>query len=427
MKQTLVILTLFAIIGMQTVSCTTAVNQPDDSVEEDLIIQEDSASTSVDVTLTDQQKNYVADNNAFTLRFLKMVNDADNSGKSFVYSPLSITYVLSMVNAAAEGTTRTELQNTLGFGNGKINEVNEFCKTMIAGLPKVDTSVQFHIANTIYVNKAYTLKKKFLQDMKGYYGANAESLDFSSPKTVSHINDWCNSKTKGMIPKILNEVNPDAVSYLLNAIYFKAAWANPFKEYYTETETFHTENGPEKLPMMWQHDEFRYMKNKVFAALDLTYGGKKWNMTVMLPQKGKSVSDVIDYLAQEGTSFLSHMQRRDIELKLPRFETESTTEDLIGTLKKMGIVRAFDESQAEIRNMCNREVYISNMLQKARIKVDEKGSEAAAVTETEVFCLSASDEEPEPPIKFYADHPFVYVIREASSGVILFVGKFTGK
>ena len=426
MKRTLVILTVFAMIGVQTVSCKSPVNQPVDSsgtLEESL----DSTpydSIPRDVTLTDQQKTFVANNNTFTLKFLKMVNDADNSGKSFVYSPLSITHVLCMVNDAAESITREEMQNILGFSDKGIKEVNNFCKSLIDGLPKVDTSVQIHIANAIYVNKNYTLKKQFQQDMKGYYRATAESLDFSSPKTLNRINDWCKKKTNGLIPKILDEVNPEAVSYLLNAIYFKAAWTYPFEVRYTETVTFTTENGPEKLPMMYQTEEFRYMKNNIFAAVDLPYGDGKWKMTVMLPSKGKNVSNVIDYLVQEGTSFLSQMKRRDVSLKLPRFETESATEDLIGVLKKMGIARAFDESQAEIRNMCNRDVYISRMLQKAHIKVDENGSEAAAVTSADIVCLSASMDE---PVKFFADHPFVYLIREASSGVILFVGRFTGK
>lgn len=424
-------LAAIAMASILATSCThssaqsgPASDDPQESFDEDLQVQEDAPSiTPVNVTLKDQQKVFVADNNAFTLKFLKAMNDADNSGKSFVYSPLSITYVLSMVNAAAEGTTRTELQNTLGFSNGKIKELNGFCKTLIDGLPKVDTSVQIHIANAIYVNKNYKLKKQFQQDMKGYYGANAESLDFSSSKTLNRINDWCKKKTKGLVPEILSEVNPGAVSYLLNAIYFKAAWTYPFEERYTETETFNTENGPEKLPMMCQSDEFLYMKNNIFAAVDLPYGDRKWRMTVILPKKGKNVSDAIDYLAKEGMSFLSQMKRRDVSLKLPRFETESTTEDLIGTLKKMGILRAFDERQAEIRNMCNRDVYISNMLQKAHIKVDENGSEAAAVTVAEVFaCLSASE-----PVQFHADHPFVYVIHDISSEVILFVGKFTGR
>lgn len=433
MKHACFFLVSIAMMGILATACTRSgaqpsnmsINQQNNPAEEDFQ-EEFSVSTPVDVTLTDRQKNFVADNNTFTLKFLKAVNDADKSGKSFVYSPLSITYVLSMVNAAAEGTTRAELQNTLGFGNEEIKEVNGFCKTLIDGLPNVDTSVRIHIANAIYVNKNYKLKKQFQQDMKGYYGASAESLDFSSKKTLNRINDWCKKKTNGMIPEILSEVNPDAVSYLLNAIYFKAAWTNPFKERYTKMETFTTENGPKKMPLMQQWEEYRYMQNSVFAAVDIPYGDEKWRMTVLLPEKGKKVSDVIDYLDKEGMSFLLKMRSRDVDLKLPRFETESTTEDLIGTMKKMGIIRAFDNSQAEIRNMCNRDVYISNMLQKARIKVDENGSEAAAVTLVEIATLSACMD-PLPPVVFHADHPFVYVIREASSGVILFVGKFTGR
>ena len=433
MKHACLFLVSIAMMCILATACTRSgaqpsnmsINQQNDPAEEDFQ-EEFSVSTPVDVTLTDRQKNFVADNNTFTLKFLKAVNDADKSGKSFVYSPLSITYVLSMVNAAAEGTTRAELQNTLGFGNEETKEVNNFCKTLIDGLPKVDTSVRIHIANAIYVNKNYKLKKQFQQDMKGYYGANAESLDFSSKKTLNRINDWCKKKTNGMIPEILSEVNPDAVSYLLNAIYFKAAWTNPFKKRYTKTEDFTTENGTEKMPLMQQWEEYRYMQNSVFAAVDIPYGDEKWRMTVLLPEKGKSVADVIDCLDKEGMSFLLKMRSRDVDLKLPRFETESTTEDLIGTMKKMGIIRAFDNSQAEIRNMCNRDVYISNMLQKAHIKVDENGSEAAAVTLVEIATLSACMD-PLPPVVFHADHPFVYVIREASSGVILFVGKFTGR
>ena len=124
--------------------------------------------------------------------------------------------------------------------------------------------------------------------------------------------------------------------------------------------------------------------------------------------------------------FLDETYSRKVDLKLPRFETESSTEDLIGTLKTMGIKRVFDSFFAEVPNLCEDRVYISMMLQKARIKVNESGSEAAAVTVAQVTkCTSVS--RPEEPVKFYANHPFVYVIREKSTGVILFVGKFTGE
>ena len=376
------------------------------------------------LTLTEQQKTFVDGNNAFTLKFLKLLNDADKSG-SFICSPLSITYVLSMVNDAATGTAEKELESTLGFRNAGTQAVNDFCKTLIYSLPMVDKRVQLHIANAVFLNKGYTLLPKFQQDMQAFYKAKAESLDFASEESPERINAWCNKQTKGMIPSIINEMNPAAVSYLLNAIYFKADWADKFEESHTETAAFTTANGRVMLPMMWQLNRFRYLKNSVFAAVELPYSNGQWRMTVMLPKAGKTTGDVVSYLAKNGMSFLSGSEWRDVDLKLPRFETEYFTEDLIGMLKKMGISRIFNETAAEIPNMCDGDVFISRMLQKARIRVDESGSEAAAVTE-EAACLDACEEEPEPPVIFHADHPFVYVIREASTGVILFVGRFTG-
>ena len=420
MKKLILIMALTALCGQMS-----AFSQPSNSLK-----SEENTYTSLDnepspILLTEQQRTFVADNNAFTLKFIKTVNDEDQSGKSFIYSPLSITYVMSMVNAAAEGETERELEQTLGFHQGGIKAVNEFCKTLIDSLPKIDQKVQLNIANAIFVNKDYRLLKPYQKDMQNYYDALAESLDFASKKSLDRINDWCNKKTKGMIPSILDELNPKAVSYLLNAIYFKAQWTDKFKERNTSNGTFTTAEGPIKIPLMWQCEYFKYMKNDIFAAVDLPYGNGQWSMTVMLPEKGKSADDVIDYLAKNGTSFTDQMRSREVNLKLPRFETESTTENLKRTMIKMGITRVFGNG-AEIPNMCNTGVYISNMLQKARIKVNETGSEAAAVTAVEIYALSARLH-PEEPVVFHANHPFVYAIREASTGVILFVGKFTGK
>jgi len=421
MKKLLLILAA-ASFGCFMVCCNQQVKTDNNDVE-----TEDSLPDPEPIEMSEQQMDsLVAKNNIFSLKLIKAMNDADRSGKSFIYSPLSITYVLSMVNDAAEGTTEQELEQVLGFRQGGIQAANGFCKTLIDSLPKIDTSVQLNIANSIFVNKNYKLKATFKRDLRYYYDALAESHDFASPKTLQRINGWCNEKNNGMIPNILNELNPEAVSYLLNAIYFKAGWSEPFKEKSTKEEKFTTTEGPVKMPLMWQLEDFKYMKTSTFAAIDLPYGNGQWSMTVMLPNKGKSADDVINYLAKNGIAFTNKYSWHEIDLKLPRFETESTTEDLIGTLKNMGINRVFGNS-AEIPNMCDSAVYISNMLQKARIKVDESGSEAAAVTVVEFAVLSAGEEEPEPPIIFHADRPFVYMIREASTGVILFVGKFTGK
>ena len=391
------------------------------------------------IQLTEAQRVFANDNNQFTLNFLKTVNEVDNTGKSFIYSPLSITYVLGMVNDAATGQTEKELEQTLGFHEGGIKAVNEYCKKLIDGLPKVDESVKLNIANAIFLNKHYTLKEQFQKDMNDYYDAKAEALDFSSSQTLSRINGWCNEKTNGMIPTILNDVNPNMVSYLLNAIYFKADWRSKFDKNNTKEEAFTTENGTITLPLMHQNVLISYLKTDTYSAVILPYGSGLWNMTVLLPEEGKTTDDVIKELAESSTvnnpgwceTGGNYFQGYEVDLKLPRFETDSDTDKLgikdglVGLMKNMGINLAFDSYLAEIPNMCNAPVYIAMMRQKAKIKVNEEGSEAAAVTVAGMLENSAGPME-YPKATFHANRPFVYVISEASSGVILFVGKFTG-
>ncbi|MBQ8155430.1 MAG: serpin family protein [Prevotella sp.] len=400
------------------------------------------------IQLTEAQRVFANDNNQFTLNFLKTVNDVDKSGKSFIFSPLSITYVLGMVNDAATGETEKELEQTLGFHEGGIKAVNEYCKKLIDGLPKVDERVKLNIANAIFLNKNYTLKSQFGQDMQTYYDAKAEALDFSSPQTLSLINSWCSDKTNGMIPTILDEVNPNMMSYLLNAIYFKADWASKFDQNNTREETFAKENGSTELPMMHQNVLIQYLNNDIFSAVKIPYGSGLWNMMVLLPEEGKTTDDVINHFATCGLSGVeglicqitedniatmkkNYFSPYEVDLKLPRFETSSDTDKLgiegglVGLMKKMGINLVFDSYFAEIPNMCEVPVYIAMMRQKAKIKVNEEGSEAAAVTVAGMIEMSAMPME-YPKATFHANRPFVYVIQEASSGVILFIGKFTG-
>jgi serpin B len=389
------------------------------------------------VRLTAEQTVFANDNNAFTLNFFQSLN-GKMKNRSIVCSPLSITYVLSMVNDGATGTTEQELEQTLGFHKGGIQAVNDYCKNLIDNLPHVDEKVQLNIANAIFVNDKYQLKKQFQQDMANYYDAKAEALDFSSPSTLDRINGWCDEKTRGMIPTILERVEPLTVSYLLNAIYFKAEWASMFEKNETREEVFTTPDGETRVPLMHQNVYMNYLRNDQYAAVSIPYGNGQWMMTVMLPEDGKTTDDVISSLAASGwsTDFLKNplreARRYAVDLKLPRFETAFDTDDaggLIELLMGMGIRRAFDGNSAEIPNMCeNGDLYISMMKQKAKIKVNEEGSEAAAVTIAGVNFTSAGGDTQEPPkATFHANRPFVYVIHEQSSGVILFVGKFMGK
>ena len=197
--------------------------------------------------------------------------------------------------------------------------------------------------------------------------------------------------------------------------------------------------------MMSQDVYISYVKNETYSAVKIPYGNSLWNMMVMLPEEGKTTDDVINHLVEKGFSDVEdyeslHNSNRvdgvfrtyEVDLKLPRFETSSDTKELdgglISLLQQMGIRQAFDNQFAEIPNMCDKPVYIEMMRQKAKIKVNEEGSEATAVTVAGMGFASAGpiQEVEIPKATFYANRPFVYVIREMSSGVILFVGKFTG-
>jgi len=447
MKKISKLLGLAVVLSSTMVSCSSSEDDVDLGEAKTVV---NMLSESVPVKLTAEQTLFVNDNNKFTMNFLKTVNEADRSGKSFIYSPLSITYVLGMVNDAATGLTEKELEETLGFHQGGIQAVNDYCKKLIDGLPKVDNKVTLNIANAIFLNKDFTLKPQFEQDMQTYYDAKAEALDFSASNTLDHINGWCKEKTNGMIPSILDDIDPLMVSYLLNAIYFKADWASKFDPKNTKNETFTTENDNSStdIPMMHQNVLIQYINNSMFSAIKIPYGNGLWNMMVMLPEKGFTTDHIINHLAALGlngvegafceiedgiaTMSVKSFSPHEVDLKLPRYETSSDTDDiedgLIGLMQKMGINRAFDERLAEIPNMCELPVYIDMMRQKAKIKVSEEGSEAAAVTVAGVANYSMGSEPIEyPKATFQANRPFVYVIREQSSGVILFVGKFTGE
>ena len=447
MKKISKLLGLAVVLSSTMVSCSSSEDDVDLGEAKTVV---NMLSESVPVKLTAEQTLFVNDNNKFTMNFLKTVNEADRSGKSFIYSPLSITYVLGMVNDAATGLTEKELEETLGFHQGGIQAVNDYCKKLIDGLPKVDDKVTLNIANAIFLNKDFTLKPQFEQDMQTYYDAKAEALDFSASNTLDHINGWCKEKTNGMIPSILDDIDPLMVSYLLNAIYFKADWASKFDPKNTKNETFTPENGniSTDIPMMHQNVLIQYINNSMFSAIKIPYGNGLWNMMVMLPEKGFTTDHIINHLAALGlngvegtfceiedgiaTMSVKSFSPHEVDLKLPRYETSSDTDDiedgLIGLMQKMGINRAFDERLAEIPNMCELPVYIDMMRQKAKIKVNEEGSEAAAVTVAGIKNFSMGSEPIEyPKATFHANRPFVYVIREQSSGVILFVGKFTGE
>jgi serpin B len=374
--------------------------------------------------LTNTERQLVSDNNDFAFNLFR---NAQNEGSQII-SPLSITYALGMLNNGATGQTQQEINTVLGFGDAGTDAINDFCKKMLSQAPTLDKMTKVMIANTIFVNSGlgYVLKPSFVENANTYYDAKPESRDFKDGRTLDAINQWASDHTEQMIKKALeeNEFDPEAVSYLLNAIYFKGEWSMKFNKSETQNEPF---NKGEKVPMMHQECELSYTDNDTYQSLNLPYGNGAYYMTVMLPHEGKTTDDILNQLnGQSWNNNLHQMYTHIVDVKLPRFET-NTDLNLVEIMSRLGMPTAFDPNQAHFDDFCNAPTYIELMKQVAKIKLDEEGTEAAAVTVTGMNTTSVEEEPELPYAVFHADRTFLYAISEKSTGAIFFIGKYTGK
>lgn len=384
------------------------------------------------IDLTKEQRELVKKNNDFSTSLFCTINGLDMEKRSNFLSPISVTYLLGMLNDGAAGDTSKEILKMLGFGESDTKSVNELCKALIDGVPEVDPAVSVDISSYIAANSHMDvrLENLFQKDMETYYRAEAKSLDFSSPEALKTINGWCSQKTDGKIDKILNELDPHALLVLMNAINFKATWASKFNEDNTETETFTLEDGTtKKLPMMHQEALVRFGENETYSTILLPYGGAnaKWYMYVLLPQENKTVDDVLDAMTKvDWTQFFWDTLVYQVDIKIPRFTTTAEN-NLIEPIVKLGAPSIFDPNKADFSKMCSnyKNLFVSNILQKAAIDVNEKGTEAMAVTMAAMVASAGPIDHD--TAYFYCDTPFVYVIQETSSGAIFFIGTFRGE
>ena len=372
-----------------------------------------------DISLTDEERQLVKSNNDFAIRLFRQARDE----KSSVMSPLSVTFALGMLNNGAAGQTQQEINDVLGFGETGADAINQFCRKMLTESGQLDKETRVDIANTIYVNNhwGYELKEPFIQKANEYYDAQPETRDFYDGITRDVINQWGSDHTEGMIKEILSKdgFNQDAVSYLLNALYFKGTWVTKFDPNNTKEESF---NGGAIVPMMhipcvMGGAEFDYTSNDLYQAIKLPYGNEAYLMTVILPQEDKTIEDVLDQM--DGQNWQFHGRGTIVDLKLPRFETEASI-DLKPVMSALGMPTAFNPDFADFSDFCNVPTYIGLMKQVAKINVNEEGTEAAAVTIIEMTSSTPDIAD------FHATRPFIYIISERSTGIIFFIGQYMG-
>lgn len=407
----------------------------DEEATEPVAEQEQEAVPEVrDVTrginLTESQKAAVGRNNDFAFNIYRAISQSEgNETKSLVFSPVSCTYALGLLNDGARGQTSAEILSLLGFGGGTAKEVNELCQTLILESPLVDEQVVLKLANTVVANADITLSEKYSREVKAYYQAETFSKDFADPSTLTFVNGWCSSHTEGKIEKILDELDPDTKALLMNAVYFKAPWAVTFDKSETADEPFTCDDGRRvSTTVMHRLGALNYTRNATYATVALPYGkGDRWTMYVLLPEPGKSVADVLGSLTQSSwEENKSRLVGTKVDVKLPRFKTESDL-GLTEIVNSLGARTMFtNAADFSLMTADGRPLKVSKIKQKAVAEVSEEGTEAAAVTVIEMIESAMPTGEPVYP-EFHATRPFVYLIQEETSGAVFFIGTYRGE
>lgn len=378
------------------------------------------------IELSTEQKAFVKKNNEFSFNLYRAINEADNK-KSNITAPISVIYLMSMLNDGAAGVTSQEILKVLGFGDNNKQTINEYCKTLMEQSTSADPAVVLQTANAIVAKKDLRIEETYINDMQTFYQAEVTSLDFSTPSTIDYLNNWGNEKTGGAIPKIIDELDPETVMALMNAVYFNAKWTEKFDKDDTKDETFIKEDGSKvSLPMMHRKARAIYGSNDLYSALCLPFGsGSVWQMYILLPNNGKTVNDVIHNLSDETWLRDADIDEWTIDIKIPRFSTRSDYQ-LNDIMKELGIASVFDSRMADLSGISkDNSLYVSKMSQKATIDITEEGAKAASVSIAEMALGSPSV--PSKTADFHCDRPFVYLIRESGSGAIFFIGTFRGE
>ena len=374
-----------------------------------------------EINISKTTAEIIQSDNDFGLAMFQKVISLDTESENIFVSPTSIALALAMTFNGASGDTKTAMENALRKTGFTAEEINTSYKSLISALVSVDPKVLLEIANSIWYREGFNVLKEFVSINQEYYDAQVRSLDFDDPGAPGTINSWVTDKTHGKIDKIVEEIGDDVVMYLINAIYFKGIWQYEFNKDNTSDGSFNLDNGSTvTVPMMKQVTAFRYMNNDVFSMAELPYGQGNYSMLVMLPQDGRSADDIVAELTPGNwDEWIGALTERNIDLQLPKFTFEYKNE-LNDELEAMGMGVAFT-GQADFSKINGTgDLFISKVLHKSFVEVNEEGTEAAAVTSVEIVLTSAG---PGPQYTaFHVNHPFIFAIREKSTGTIVFMG-----
>lgn len=348
---------------------------------------------------------------------LRLAQQSNLSGENVLISPLSLLYALSMTANGAQGETLTQMETVMGMDTADLNRwLYSFNQELTGEQLKIANSIWFKDDSRFHVNP------DFLQTNADYYGAGLYQAAFDQD-TLEDINNWVKEKTNGMIPQLLNEIGPDDVMFLINALCFDGVWETPYEEYQVDKDFFTREDG-EKLEVDFMYStENLYLKDSNAAGFVKPYEGGEYAFVALLPDEGVTVEEYLESLTGERlAALLSSAERVPVITSLPKFEMECSVQ-MNDILMDMGMELAFNPAYADLSSLGTHDcgnLYISQVLQKTYISVDERGTKAAAATEVTISVESALVPERMETVKL--DRPFVYMIVHWETGIPLFIG-----
>ncbi len=353
----------------------------------------------------------------FAFDLAKQVNTQEGSSKNVFISPLSLHVALGMLLNGANGQTAQEIQKTLKLDAQTLAEANQTYQNLMVNLPGVDPAVTLTLANSVWYRNTFQVETSFQDVLKQTFKADISAQDFNDAATVGKINSWASEKTKGKITKVIEQIQPDNVMFLLNALYFKGDWKTQFDPAKTIDAPFKlASGGTVNVRMMRSNASIRRAFSSTYSAFELPYGSDKYAMTILLPAENSSTEALLTTLNGETWSQLQRdMTAGKTDFGLPKF-TLNYEVNLNKVLGTMGMPTAFTDGADFTKMNARGGLTLSFVKQNTFVAVDEKGTEAAAVTSTGVSTTSYQE-----PTLF--DRPFVFVIHEKTSGTVLFVGK----
>ena len=378
---------------------------------------------SKDLNLSLKSLELLASDNVFGLELFQEVMQDAKANENVMISSLSVALALGMTYNGSASTTREAMETTLKLQGLSEDEINDGYKSIIDQLLDLYPKVVMEIANSIWYKKGFEVEDEFIKTNKEHFYAEIRSLDFSSPDAVNTINQWVSDNTHELIEDIIDAIPPAAVMYLINAIYFKGTWTYEFDPEKTNLEIFFKETGATfESSAMHQETNLNYYQNSLFELVELPYGDKKFSMLVFLPSAENDCFDILAEMDNDNwNDWTNNFNETNVYLQLPKFKFE-TFKLLNDPLSSLGMGIAFSDAADFTRINPAGNLFISRVLHKTFIDVNEEGTEAAAVTAVEIELTSAGGSG---LTHFIADKPFLFVIRENSTGSILFMGRLS--